>query len=74
VKPDTFYVLNKENKVKFCKCLKGVKFPDGFVANLVRFITANGTKLQGWLKTHCCHVLLQRIVPAALRGLVRKDV
>ena len=27
-----------------------------------------------WAKTHDCHILLQRILPAALRGLVRKDV
>jgi hypothetical protein len=74
VEPDAFYVLNKENKVKFCKFLKGVKFPDGFAANLGRFISADGSKFQGQLKTHCCHVLLQRIIPAALRGLVRKDV
>jgi len=26
------------------------------------------------LKTHDCHILLQRILPAGLRGLVRKDV
>jgi hypothetical protein len=74
VKPDAFYVLNKENKVKFCKCLKGVKFPDGFAANVGRFISADGTKLQGRLKTHCSHVLLQRIIPVVLRGLIRKDV
>jgi hypothetical protein len=74
VKPDAFYVLNKENKVKFCKCLKGVKFLDGFATNLGRFISANDTKLHGRLKTHCCHVLLQRIILAALRGLVWKDV
>jgi hypothetical protein len=56
VNPAAFYVLNKENKVKFCKCLKGVKFPDGFAANLGRFISANGTKLHGRLKTHCCQM------------------
>ena len=26
------------------------------------------------LKTHDCHILLQRILPAGLRGLVHKDV
>jgi hypothetical protein len=28
----------------------------------------------GKLKTHSCHILLQRIIPAGLRGLVPKDV
>jgi hypothetical protein len=74
VKLDAFYVLTKENKVKFLLMPQRREVPDGFAANLGRFISANGTKLQGRLKTHCCHVLLQRIIPAALRGLVRKDV
>jgi hypothetical protein len=26
------------------------------------------------LKTHDCHILLQQVIPAALRGLVRKDI
>jgi hypothetical protein len=30
--------------------------------------------VQGKLKTHSCHILLQRIIPGGLRGLVRKDV
>ncbi|XP_066316172.1 uncharacterized protein [Miscanthus floridulus] len=34
----------------------------------------DGSKVQGKLKTHSCHILLQRIIPASLRGLVRKDV
>ena len=72
--PEAFYVLNKENRTRFCKFLKGVKFPHGYAANLGRFISADGTKLQGRLKTHCCHVLLQKIMPAGLRGLVRQDV
>jgi len=72
--PEAFYVLNKENRTRFCKFLKGVKFPHGYAANLDRFISGDGTKLQGRLKTHCCHVLLQKIMPAGLKGLVRKDV
>jgi hypothetical protein len=30
--------------------------------------------VQGTLKTHTCHILLQRILLAGLRGLVRKDI
>jgi len=71
---DAPYVLNKESRIRFCKFLKDVKFPQGYAANLGRYISADGTKVQGRLKTHSCHVLLQRIIPAALRGLVGKDV
>jgi hypothetical protein len=72
--PEAFYVLTKKNKERFCKLLKDLKFPNGFAANLGRSISADGTKLQGRPKTHSCHVLRQRIIPAALRGLVREDV
>ena len=48
-------------------------FPDGYAANLAKSISADGTKVVGKLKTHTCHVL-QRIIPAGLRGFVPKDV
>ncbi|XP_066334495.1 uncharacterized protein [Miscanthus floridulus] len=68
------YVLAKDQKIEFYKFLKGIKFPDGYAANLARYISEDGSKVQGKLKTHSCHILLQRIIPAGLRGLVRKDV
>jgi hypothetical protein len=44
-----------------------VKFPDETC------ITANGCNLQG-LKTDDCHILLQRILPVAFRGIMHKDI
>ncbi|XP_066358199.1 uncharacterized protein [Miscanthus floridulus] len=72
--PPAPYVLGKDQKIEFFKFLKGIKFPDGYAANLARYISEDGSKVQGKLKTHSCHILLQRIIPAGLRGLVRKDV
>jgi hypothetical protein len=72
--PRAWYVLEKEKRLEFCKFLKGIKFPDGYAANLARFISVDSSKLVGKLKTHSCNILLQRIVPAGLKGLVRKDV
>jgi hypothetical protein len=66
--------LGKDQKVQFCKFLKGIKFPDGYAANLARYISEDGSRVVGKLKTHSCHILLQRIIPAGLRGLVSKDV
>ncbi|XP_066320623.1 uncharacterized protein [Miscanthus floridulus] len=74
IAPPTPYVLGKDQKTELCKFLKGIKFPDGYAANLARYISEDGSKVQGKLKTHSCHILLQRIIPAGLRGLVRKDV
>jgi hypothetical protein len=66
--------LGKDQKVQFCRFLKGIKFLDGYAANLARYISEDGSRVVGKLKTHSCHILLQRIIPAGLRGLVSKDV
>ena len=61
--PEAHYVMTKKHRAEFCKLLKGVKFLDGYAANLAKS-----------MKTHTCHVLLQRIIPVGLRGFVPKDV
>ena len=72
-KPSSCYVLSPEAKKKFVEFLKNVKFPDGYASNISRCVNMEAKTLNG-LKTHDCHILLQRILPATLRGLVRKDV
>ena len=66
--------MMEKHIVEFCKFLKGVQFLDGYAANLAKSISADGTKVVGKLKTHTCHVLLQRIILVGLRGFVPKDV
>jgi hypothetical protein len=48
--PQAKYVLTPAQRITFCKFLKGVKFPDGYAANLARYISADGLKVQGRLK------------------------
>ena len=43
------------------------------LSNISRCVNADGTKIQG-LKTHDCHVLLQRIFPAAMRDFLDNDI
>jgi hypothetical protein len=71
--PHARYTLSKEQKKVFCDFLREVKFPDGFASNVSRCLNADGTKVQG-LITHDCHILLQRILPAAMRGFLDKDI
>ncbi|WVZ64567.1 hypothetical protein U9M48_014065 [Paspalum notatum var. saurae] len=73
VRPHACYTMTNDQRAAFCKFLRDVKFPDGYAANLTRCVDEDGHKVQ-YLKTHDCHILLQRILPAALRGLIRKDV
>ncbi|WVZ56366.1 LOW QUALITY PROTEIN: hypothetical protein U9M48_006912, partial [Paspalum notatum var. saurae] len=72
-RPHACYTMTNDQRVEFCKFLKDVKFPDGYAANLARCVDMDGHKVQH-LKTHDCHILLQRVLPAALRGLTRKDI
>ncbi|KAA3450247.1 transposase family TNP2 [Gossypium australe] len=71
--PHARYTLSKEQKIAFCNFLREVKFPDGYASNISRCVNVDGTKVQG-LKTHDCHILLQRILPAAIRGFFDKDI
>ena len=50
-----------------------MRFLDGFASNPQRRVRADGNKVQG-LKTHDCHVLLERVLPVILRGLGRPDL
>ena len=71
--PHAPYTMTKTQKEHFCDFLKSVKFPDGYASNLATCVTADGCNLQG-LKTHDCHILLQRIIPAAVRGIMHMDI
>jgi len=71
--PAAWYAMEKEERTAFCGFMKSIRFPYGYASNLTRCISADGSKVQG-LKTHDCHILLQRILPTGLRGLVHKDI
>jgi len=43
--PPAPYVLGKYQKIEFCKFFKGIKFPDGYAANLARYIGEDGSKV-----------------------------
>lgn len=73
-KPRTCYVLKPEDKKKFLQFVSNVGFPDGYASNISTCVNMEGAGSMQGLKTHDCHILLQRILPAGIRGLVRKDV
>ncbi|XP_012828525.1 PREDICTED: uncharacterized protein LOC105949753 [Erythranthe guttata] len=73
LKPRALFTLSLKEKKSFCEFLKGVKFPDGYAANISRCVNIKDGKITG-LKSHDCHVLLQRLLPVGLRGYLHKDV
>ncbi|XP_022158896.1 uncharacterized protein LOC111025354 [Momordica charantia] len=73
LKPQATYTLTRRDQIEFCKFLKSIKFPDGFVSNISRCVSVEDGRIWG-LKTHDCHVLLQRILPIGIRAYVQKNV
>ncbi|XP_035845905.1 uncharacterized protein LOC110943758 [Helianthus annuus] len=47
-------------------------FGDGFGSNISKRVTDNNANITG-LKSHDCHILMQRLIPIGVRGLLTKD-
>lgn len=70
-KPPASYTLTLDERRRICKWLKSVKVPDGYSSNISRCINEGDGKISG-LKTHDCHILLQRLLPVGIRSFLNK--
>ena len=73
MKPAAEYTFSEANRRKFCRFVRSVKFPDGFAANLSKNVAQNDSRIVG-LKSHDCHVIMQRLLPVGCRSLVNKTI
>ncbi|XP_058010530.1 uncharacterized protein LOC110655973 [Hevea brasiliensis] len=71
--PKACYTLDKQSKAVLCEWLKNLRFPDGYVSNMGRCIDMRKLKLFG-MKSHDCHVFMQRLLPIAFSELLPKNV
>ncbi|WMV58507.1 hypothetical protein MTR67_051892 [Solanum verrucosum] len=71
--PKAIYTLKEESKKLLCEWVKNLKFPNGYVSNMGRCVDMKKHKLFG-MKSHDCHVVMQRLVPVAFRELLPKKV
>ncbi|XP_059635253.1 uncharacterized protein LOC132277409 [Cornus florida] len=71
--PPAPHTLKKEEKQLFCKRLQQLKLPDGYSSNIGTHISLDECKVVG-LKSHDYHVLMQQLLPVALRGILPKAV
>lgn len=69
--PAAPWSLSKSEKKVFCKRLFDFKGPDGYCSNISRGVSLEDCKVSG-LKTHDYHVLMQQLLPVAIRGLLPK--
>ncbi|KAA0042057.1 transposase [Cucumis melo var. makuwa] len=64
--PAACYTLSREEKYQFCKTLAEIKVLEGYSSNIRSLVSLNDLKLNG-LKSHDCHVLMQQLLPIAIR-------
>ncbi|XP_058740919.1 uncharacterized protein LOC131613250 [Vicia villosa] len=65
--PRACYQMTNKEKYAFLSILKNVKSPDECSSSIPRCVQVNQRKIFG-LKSYDCHVLMQELLPIALRG------
>ncbi|KAA0059273.1 transposase [Cucumis melo var. makuwa] len=71
--PPACYTLSRVEKLSFCKTLSELKVPEGYSSNIQSLVSLTDLKLYG-LKLHNHHVLMQQLLPVAIRGILPKHV
>ncbi|CAN6692225.1 unnamed protein product [Malus baccata var. baccata] len=71
--PPALFTLKREEKTAFCNVLSTIRVPDGYSSNLSPCVHVNERKIHG-LKSHDCHVLMQQLLPLAIRPVLPKAV
>ena len=61
--------MSTKEKRSFFHCLWNVKVPEGYSSNINSLVSIKDLKLVG-LKSHDCHVLMQQLLPVAIRGIL----
>ena len=71
--PKACYALDRHEKQVLLDWLRSVKFPDGYVSNLSHCIDLHKLRLFG-MKSHDCHVFMQRLMHVAFRPFLDDKV
>jgi len=66
--PPAPWSLSKTEKKVFCKRLFDFRGPDGHCSNISRCVKIEDSTVKG-LKSHDYHVLMQQLLPVAIRGI-----
>lgn len=71
--PPARYTMSLDEKRRLCQFLKDIKVPDNYSSNISRRVQVKQCKLPG-LKSHDWHVLMQQLLPVAVRGILPKEL
>ena len=67
------YTLNKNDRNELCIWVQNLRFPYGYASNIARCVDIRKHKLFG-MKSHDCHVFMQRLIPIAFREMLPSAV
>ena len=73
VLPAACFTLGKYEKHQICESLANMKLPIGYCSNIRNRVDLIDNRLLG-LKSHDHHVLMQQLLPIAIRGMPEKHV
>ena len=73
LKSKASYTLMREQLKDACEWCKNLKFLDGYVSNLAHCVNVKDCRFYG-LKSHDCHVFMQRLLPLAWRDLLPNSI
>ncbi|KAF7150098.1 hypothetical protein RHSIM_Rhsim02G0154800 [Rhododendron simsii] len=66
-------LVEKGLRKELCTTLSDLKVPEGYSSNLKNCVNMDDLKLYG-MKSHDCHVLMQQLLPVAIRSVLPKEV
>lgn len=73
MKPKAQFTLSRPEVKLVREWIKQIRFPDGYASNITRCVNLDDCKLYG-LKSHDCHVFMQRLLPIAFREMLPKSI
>jgi hypothetical protein len=71
--PAADFTMTKTEKYGFLKVINDVKVPDGYASNVSHCVKLKECSIRG-LKSYDSHILMQQLMPIALRGSLPKKV
>ncbi|XP_030963614.1 uncharacterized protein LOC115984741 [Quercus lobata] len=71
--PRSCFTMVPKEKDSFLRVLKKIRVPDGYASNISRCIQRKQRKIFG-LKSHDSHIIMQQLLPIAIRGALPKKV
>ncbi|XP_074359107.1 uncharacterized protein LOC141698318 [Apium graveolens] len=71
--PPSIFNLSKTEKKKMLSSLMHMKLPYGQSSNIKKCVSMEELKMFG-MKSHDCHILLQQLLPIAIRAVLPKKV